>query len=338
MAELVERRIGHHRQPAVLLERARLIAPDHSDGAAHERGQGLGPWAVEFVTERRQAADDAFEGGAVAHVAVDHPPVGERQSQDRRVGIRPGPHLDQRGDEQLVDEPVRIVDDEEPPILGHAALGDRDLVASFQPEAHDRGDVQVRHGRHGAMLPDEPARRRASLADAARHRPPRHRLRGPGRCGGGPGAGSRPACRLAAADTMRSARTTGWSGSVTRISSSSASSIGRWRSASWVGAPTVQALAAGGGLATWAVVTDDIDGDVVRLNDGGAGLADADRRRTASARTARSVRWRLAMPRELGPGTPAVPHRTRPGLRRVVARGPSGTRRGHATRSAGPCA
>ena len=29
---------------------------------------------------------------------------------------------------------------------------------------------------------------------------------------------------------------------------------------SWVGAPTVRALDAGGGLATWAVATDDIDG------------------------------------------------------------------------------
>ncbi len=72
---------------------------------------------------------------------------------------------------------------------------------------------------------------------------------------------------------------------------------------SWVGAPTVRALEAGGGLATWAVATDDIDDDVTRLNAGGAGLSAAiegERRRPDGT----IVRWRLSAPRELGPERP----------------------------------
>jgi hypothetical protein len=72
---------------------------------------------------------------------------------------------------------------------------------------------------------------------------------------------------------------------------------------SWIGAPTVRALDAGGGLATWAAATDDIDGDVARLNAGGAGLTDP----IAGERTrpdGRVVRWRLSVPRELGPQRP----------------------------------
>jgi hypothetical protein len=72
---------------------------------------------------------------------------------------------------------------------------------------------------------------------------------------------------------------------------------------SWIGAPTVRALDADGGLATWAVATDDIDGDVARLNDGGAGLADpvaGERLRPDGT----VVRWRLSVPRELGPERP----------------------------------
>jgi len=72
---------------------------------------------------------------------------------------------------------------------------------------------------------------------------------------------------------------------------------------SWIGAPTVRALDAGGGLATWAVATDDLDGDVARLNAGGAMLAEpmaGERLRPDGG----VVRWRLSVPRELGPGRP----------------------------------
>jgi len=69
---------------------------------------------------------------------------------------------------------------------------------------------------------------------------------------------------------------------------------------SWIGAPTVRALDAGGGLATWSVATDDIEADVARLNAGGAGLTDptvGERERPDGS----VVRWRLSVPRELGP-------------------------------------
>ncbi len=66
-----------------------------------------------------------------------------------------------------------------------------------------------------------------------------------------------------------------------------------------VGAPTVRALDAGGGLATWAVSTDTIEADVVRLRELGSDLAEpiqGDRTRPDG----RVVRWRLAAPPILG--------------------------------------
>jgi len=72
---------------------------------------------------------------------------------------------------------------------------------------------------------------------------------------------------------------------------------------SWVGGPAVRALDGGGGLATWAAATDDIEGDVVRLNAGGAGLAEPIAGERVSPDGA-VVRWRLSTPRELGPERP----------------------------------
>ena len=72
---------------------------------------------------------------------------------------------------------------------------------------------------------------------------------------------------------------------------------------SWVGVPALRALDAGGGLAAWAAATDDIEGDVARLNEGGAGLTApvaGERLRPDGA----VVRWRLSTPRELGPERP----------------------------------
>jgi hypothetical protein len=73
---------------------------------------------------------------------------------------------------------------------------------------------------------------------------------------------------------------------------------------SWVGALSLQALAAGGGFATWAVATDRINDDVALLNEFGANLGapiDGERRRPDGA----VVRWRLAAPSR--PGAPAPP-------------------------------
>jgi len=65
--------------------------------------------------------------------------------------------------------------------------------------------------------------------------------------------------------------------------------------ASWIGEPTLRALNAGGGLATWAVATAAIEADVGRLRDAGSDLGEL----TAGERLrpdGRIVRWRLASP------------------------------------------
>ncbi len=69
---------------------------------------------------------------------------------------------------------------------------------------------------------------------------------------------------------------------------------------SWVGAPTVRALDRGGGLATWAVSTNDLDGDVARLKADRSGLTDARAGERVRA-DGQVVRWRLAAPGSLGP-------------------------------------
>jgi hypothetical protein len=72
---------------------------------------------------------------------------------------------------------------------------------------------------------------------------------------------------------------------------------------SWIGAPTVRALEAGGGLATWAVASDAIAADVIRLREAGSDLADP----TGGERLRpdrRIVRWRLAAPPTLAPQEP----------------------------------
>ena len=72
---------------------------------------------------------------------------------------------------------------------------------------------------------------------------------------------------------------------------------------SWIGAPTLLALERGGGLATYALATDDLAADVARLRVAGSGIVgpiDGERRRSDD----RLVRWSLAHPRLLGPGEP----------------------------------
>lgn len=72
---------------------------------------------------------------------------------------------------------------------------------------------------------------------------------------------------------------------------------------SWIGAPTLRTLDAGGGLATWAIATDALEPDAARLRAIGSDLGDpiaGERRRPDGA----VVRWRLAAPRALGPSEP----------------------------------
>jgi Glyoxalase-like domain len=67
---------------------------------------------------------------------------------------------------------------------------------------------------------------------------------------------------------------------------------------SWLGVPTLRALEAGGGLATWAIASDDLAADVAALRDRGATLAKPVEGERARA-DGRVVRWRLSAPEPL---------------------------------------
>jgi len=72
---------------------------------------------------------------------------------------------------------------------------------------------------------------------------------------------------------------------------------------SWLGPPVLRKLDEGGGLATWAIATDALEADLAELRASGSVLGDpmaGERRRTDGA----VVRWRLAVPRSLGPSEP----------------------------------
>jgi hypothetical protein len=72
---------------------------------------------------------------------------------------------------------------------------------------------------------------------------------------------------------------------------------------SWLGRPTVEALAQGGRLVTWAVTSDSIAADVAALRDAGSDLAapiPGERVRPDG----RVVRWQLSVPGRLGPTEP----------------------------------
>ena len=72
---------------------------------------------------------------------------------------------------------------------------------------------------------------------------------------------------------------------------------------SWIGAPTLRALDTGGGFVTWAIATDDLERDMAALRGAGSDLGQpiaGERRRTDG----QIVRWRLSMPRQLGPDDP----------------------------------
>ena len=72
---------------------------------------------------------------------------------------------------------------------------------------------------------------------------------------------------------------------------------------SWVGTPALRALETGGGFATWAIATDDLDVELAGLRAGGSSLGEArpgERQRPDGA----VVRWRLAAADRLGPDEP----------------------------------
>jgi Glyoxalase-like domain len=72
---------------------------------------------------------------------------------------------------------------------------------------------------------------------------------------------------------------------------------------SWLGAPTLRTLDMGGGLATWAIATDELEHDLAALRGAGSDLGEpiaGERRRTDG----RIVRWQVSMPHRLGAGDP----------------------------------
>ena len=73
-------------------------------------------------------------------------------------------------------------------------------------------------------------------------------------------------------------------------------------STSWLGRPVLDALARGGGLVTWAIAVDDLDGALRWAPQDGrlAGPQNGERRRPDG----RTVRWRLAHPDEPTPTMP----------------------------------
>lgn len=73
--------------------------------------------------------------------------------------------------------------------------------------------------------------------------------------------------------------------------------------ASWVGAPALRALQTGGGFATWAIATDDLDAESAGLRAGGSSLGET-RPGERLRPDGMAVRWRLAAPERLGPDEP----------------------------------
>lgn len=72
---------------------------------------------------------------------------------------------------------------------------------------------------------------------------------------------------------------------------------------SWLGAPTVRVLDRGGGLATWAIATDALRPELVRVRAAGSDLGEpiaGERVRADGA----VVRWWVALPPRLGPVEP----------------------------------
>jgi catechol 2,3-dioxygenase-like lactoylglutathione lyase family enzyme len=71
----------------------------------------------------------------------------------------------------------------------------------------------------------------------------------------------------------------------------------------WIGRPALRALERGGGLATYALASDDLEADVERLRAAGA-LIEGPLRGERTRADGRVVRWLLAAPPVLGPHEP----------------------------------
>ena len=130
------------------------VAPDDPHAPSKESPEGVAKWPFDQVAERNASVDRYLERAAEPDRVLTDRAVWERQPQDRGARIGPGADLDHLGGDQLVHEPPALVDDEEPAILGDARRPEHDLVACFEAEAPDRGDVEAGDVRHAAMLLD----------------------------------------------------------------------------------------------------------------------------------------------------------------------------------------
>jgi hypothetical protein len=88
-------------------------------------------------------------------LVLDDGPVREPHPERhaRRIRMRRDP--DERADDQSIDQAVRVVGQEEPPILDHADFGDVDLVGVLETHAADGRDREAGDAWHAPMLPDD---------------------------------------------------------------------------------------------------------------------------------------------------------------------------------------
>ncbi len=133
---------------------ARLVAADEPDLAAEEVGEGRTPRPDHDVAHPGALVDRGHDGLGELDRVLDDRAVREREPQDRGLRVGPRRDLDERALDQLVDQAVRRVDDEEPPVLEDALLLEADLVAVLQPEAAHGRDAETADGRHPRMLAD----------------------------------------------------------------------------------------------------------------------------------------------------------------------------------------
>ena len=301
-AECVERAVADQRRWVLLARPAYPIAAHDADLATEVVGELRGPLAHRHVSDRRPAVDVRLDRLAELDRAFDDAAIGEGQAQHRGVAVRPCRDPHHVTGRQLVDEAAAAIDEVEAAVFGDPIGTEQDLVARFEPEAPHRGDVESGDAGHHPMLPDTPRGRAyagpvllgidhlvIAVAD-----PDAAASELGARLGLTPGGGGRH-------DRLGTFNRLVWLGDtylelVGVLDAALAAT-------SWIGTPALRALEAGGGLATWAVATDAIDGDVAVLRARGSDLAEpiAGERLRPDGQV---VRWRLSFAPPLGPDRP----------------------------------
>ena len=83
-----------------------LVAANEQHVPAQELAERRRERTVDDMTDPGPAVDRRLDRVGEAHVVLDDPAVGEREPQDRGVGIGPGRDLDHRPGDQLIDDAV----------------------------------------------------------------------------------------------------------------------------------------------------------------------------------------------------------------------------------------